>query len=169
MMNDELQKDNRELRKNQMEIEKDRDDSVEEVDRLETGKRYTNGLLKNIGELNKMYVITNNNIQLDVNKMNNYYINQNTCNSRYKYICVISLLGNIITLYKLDINLAMLILSLITLMYYGVYMNSTSSKKVDKMYVEVYANYITHTTNTKLEIDRITKSQDFLGDLIDNI
>jgi len=170
LMNDQLQTENRELRKTNSDLEKQNSESSEEVDRLETGKRYANGLLKNISEVNKLYITLNtsliNNLTIDTD----YFNKLNTYRSYYQYLFLVSGIITLIMYAFIDSYTAGFLLtpSIIVLNYAVFIMRSQINKQIITKTVSNTRTTEFHNT-TKKEIERITKAQDYLGDLIDNI
>ena len=169
LMNDELHSENKELNIKLAEMTIERDEAIADTDRLETAKRYSNGLLKNLGELNKMYIAFNTIMQSNYTTMHGHFNSLYRFNTINQYLCLVAFLLQFATIYTISNSILAVLCGVLPVMYYGLYFTCFSSHKIHKICMLDYSNHLDVVKKSMADIEKITKSQDFLGDLIDNI
>lgn len=166
LMNETLQVENRKLSSNIHELEKKVGELEEENETYDESKRYTRGLLKNLVEMEKMHSQISTKYKLMFLDSKDY-ISKYFKNYIYSFRiieCILICLYAII--YHNDIfnNIEFLLFfafSIIPIIFIEIFFN--------KFDLPVYKNDIEIIKETEEKIKKISDSQDFLSDYIDNL
>ena len=168
LMNDSLQAENRDIRKQNNELNERIKELEDENEEYDNSKRYTRGLLKNLVELEKL---RKNVSELEKQKQNHF-----TSNIKFylknveQELCII--FSIFLSIYCLvwfsniysNVELASIFMSFFSVTLYNIYLIKNVPHKQNNPYVE-------DVKIKELEelIKKINDSQDFLNDYIDCI
>ncbi len=171
-MNDNFQRENKELRNQIIELEKEKSELVEENDKYDTSKRYTKGLLKNLVELENLHLKVSKNNESEYKKLVENFERRKKLSENYvsiynAIICVILFL-----VYKFDglnfiIQSQCVVEMLSCLLTYHIFSFNYFFRKLNS---NIPNNiYIPENIELEAKIKKIKDSQDFLSEYIDNI
>jgi len=166
LMNETLQMENRNLSAQVKELEYKVSEAEEEIDRYDVSKRYTKGLLKNLVELEKFRAIVANNNQTIINAMN-LDINQYSSKAKRHIRILESLMFVLVAIFwetKYFDNFQLFVVFFIMLFNISFVENMHFNLPKKQFLVENEEN-----SRSNESIKKITDSQDFLSDYIDNI
>ena len=166
LMNETLQIENRDLHSQIKELENKISESEEEIDKYDVSKRYTRGLLKNLVEMDKFRAIVANNNEKIANSLTNVVSEFKTKAKRHTRIleALMFVLLAVFWETKLFTHLQFGLVVCIVLINNAFTENMISNLLIPKFYDER-----DEILRVKESIKKITDSQDFLNDYIDNI
>lgn len=166
LMNETLQTENRNLSAQLKELENKISESEEEIDRYDVSKRYTKGLLKNLVELDKFKSIIANNNENIANKtssdLNDYKIKAR----RHVRIlaALMFVLFGVFWETKFFNNM-----QFFAVFFIAVFNNAFMENMISNLVIQKFLEEKDENLKVKESIKKISDSQDFLNDYIDNI
>ena len=166
LMNETLQVENRTLTSEIHEIEKKVNELEEENEKYDNSKRYTRGLLKNLVELEKMHaqISTKHKLMfLDSKDYTNKYFKKHMYFFRVLE-CILICLSAVIYHNNIFDSIEFLVFSLffiVPIIFTEIFLNKFDLPK--------YSNDIDNIKEIEEKIKKISDSQDFLSDYIDNL
>ena len=166
LMNETLQKENRDFAIQMKNLENKLAESEEEIDKYDVSKRYTRGLLKNLVEMDKLRAISaNNNDKIATNVINDVSEYKTKAKKHVRILEVLMFVAlGIFWETKMFSSTQFLLFCFVVLFHNAFIENMISNLNLPKFYEE--RDEISRVNDS---IKKISDSQDFLNDYIDNI
>lgn len=164
LMNDELQAENRQLHKTISTLNFEKQQLESDNERFDEAKRYSNGLLKNVAELNKLYIKLNILQKTQMQKIEEFN------HSLMKQINELNLCFSIlICLYLILLFIPILRFLMIPIMIIIFCLSRSRVKAGSEKYKRLILESDNKIKDINKDITEITQSQDHLSELIDTI
>jgi hypothetical protein len=170
-MNESIQIENRELKERVKDLEYELQERVEEIDTYDVSKRYTKGLLKNLVELEKLRAQIAKNNEESYKKIEEFIKNKKKISDKYTNIYNFFIIILLYLVYQFNginfiINSQFVVEMTVFLLTYHIFTFNYTYMKINQK-IPSFEN--SENIDLELKIKKITDSQDFLSDYIDNI
>ncbi len=170
-MNESIQVENRELKERVKDLEHELQERVEEIDTYDVSKRYTKGLLKNLVELEKLRAQISKNNEESYKKIEEFIQNKKKKSDKYVNIYNFLIIILLYLVYQFNglnfiIHSQFFVEILVFLLTYHIFTFNYTYIKINEK-VPSFENI--ENINLELKIKKISESQDFLSDYIDNL
>jgi len=170
-MNESIQIENRELKERVKDLEHELQERVEEIDTYDVSKRYTKGLLKNLVELEKLRAQIAKNNEESYKKIEEFIKNKKKISDKYTNIYNFFIIILLYLVYQFNginfiINSQFVVEITVFLLTYHIFTFNYTYMKINQK-IPSFEN--SENIDLELKIKKITDSQDFLSDYIDNI
>lgn len=170
-MNESIQVENRELKERVKDLEHELQERVEEIDTYDVAKRYTKGLLKNLVELEKLRAQISKNNEESYKKIEEFIQNKKKKSDKYVNIYNFLIIILLYLVYQFNglnfiIHSQFFVEILVFLLTYHIFTFNYTYIKINEK-VPSFENI--ENINLELKIKKISESQDFLSDYIDNL
>lgn len=163
-MNDDLVLDNKNLREEIKKLEHEKELLTDDNDRFDESKRYTIGLLKNLSAIKNYHMDLNKLYEKHNSLMDNFSEQLYKYITYYRYVTILNMIFCLFIFYNVILTLLLNFVMVIVVLKYCRFLNSEHEK------ISFESKLLIESIKAlKLDIDKITKENDFLDNLIENI